>query len=102
LGSQRAWALAQPTSGWQDRDVADDTQDKALVARIDRMEERIDRLEAEINELFTRLQGSYKGQGPTFGPGAPIRPTPPGPADPKDAVTGYSARPTAGDAGATQ
>jgi hypothetical protein len=63
--------------------VADDTQDKALAARIDPMKARIDRMEAEINELFTRLQGSYKGQGPTFGPGAPIRPTPPGPATPK-------------------
>jgi hypothetical protein len=43
------------------RDVADDTQDKALAARIDRMKARIDRMEAEINELFTRLQGSYRG-----------------------------------------
>jgi hypothetical protein len=63
--------------------VADDTQDKARAARIDRMEARIDRMESEINELFTRLQGSYKGQGPTFGPGAPIRQTQPGPATPK-------------------
>ena len=79
--------------------MAEDSTDPTvalLAARIDRMEgiqaelrARIDRMDAEINELFTRLQGSYKGKGATFGPGAPIRPTPPGPATPPKTEIDY-------------
>lgn len=73
--------------------MAEDSTDPTvslLAARIDRMERiqaelraRIDGMDAEINELFTRLQGSYEGKGATFGPGAPIRQTPPGPYTPE-------------------